>query len=71
MVIRNLTDKDLKEKIMKTVTEFARIMMEHSETFGKELENIYLKKKVRGKDYNKYNLKNPLLRVKSRLDDTE
>ena len=34
-----------KEKIMKTVTEFARIMMEHSETFGKELENIYLKKK--------------------------
>ena len=45
MVIRNLTDKDLKEKIMKTVTEFARIMMEHSETFGKELENIYLKKK--------------------------
>lgn len=41
MVIWNLTDKDLKEKIMKKLTEFCRIMMEHSETFGKELENIY------------------------------
>lgn len=47
MVIRNLTDKDLKEKIIKELTEFGRIMMEHSENFGKELENIYLKKSER------------------------
>lgn len=38
MFIRNLTDKDVKEKIMKKLTEFGRIMMKHSETFGKELE---------------------------------
>lgn len=46
MFIRNLTDKDFKEKIMKKLTEFSRIMMEYSETFGKELgkKNIYIYK---------------------------
>lgn len=48
MVIRNLTDKDLKEKIMKELTEFGRIMMEHSENFGKRVRK-YILKKVRGK----------------------